>query len=134
MIPFDSSDPLTVVLSWICVSLLRWGLRRWSPRTYRRVRHSLPAIALLFAVALRVGFEAAGGEPLTAATFARAFAAAASAVFAHSQFREVMKAVGGEPPDVSGGRGERAQDSSAASTWPASNERQAGPSGPKETR
>jgi uncharacterized protein (DUF2062 family) len=82
----DQSDPLVVVLAWA----LTWAAGKWAlPKQYRA---TLPAVAVLAAVAIRAALDAGMGEPLTVDSALRAAVAGAVAVAGHSQVRGMAKA------------------------------------------
>lgn len=83
----DPSDPVVVALTWGLTQIAGLVGDRISDHT----RHALPVVALVIAVALRAGYVAVQGEPLTVDVLARGLAAGAVAVFLHSQVREVRK-------------------------------------------
>lgn len=94
----DATDPLVVGLTWA----LTWAAGRWAiPARYRG---ALPALAVLLAVAVRAGLDAAQGMPLTPETVARAVAAGGVAVMGHSQVREIQKALAKPAPAEQGGQ------------------------------
>lgn len=107
-VPFDVSDPLIVIITWgltVLLSKLPEG-----SSFEARIRNFIPAIAVLLAVAVRSGIDAANGEPFTVGTLLRALAAGAVAVLTHSQFREVVKILAPEespPPPVDPGHSAR---------------------------
>lgn len=83
----DPSDPVVAALAWgISVLLHKYLGRRW-----RRYRHVVPIMAVVVAVFLRAGWEAAMGQPIGLPTLLRSIAAGAIAVGAHSQTREAKK-------------------------------------------
>lgn len=91
----NESDPLVAALTW----LLLLCARHMAGDHATRFRLTIPTVAVLLAVALRAGIAAAQGDPVTAETVLRAVIAAAGAVLAHSQFRELVK-WWHEPPPV----------------------------------
>lgn len=86
----DATDPIVVVLTWVLTYLA--GLL--GERVDDRLRHLLPLVALVIAVAARAVLETLQGEAVTGETVLRALAAAGTAVLAHSQVREALKAAG----------------------------------------
>lgn len=94
--PVDASDPLVVVVSWV-LTLVAGKLLNTTER--RKFRKALPALAFLFAVAIRAGVDVAQGHPLDLQTLLRALAAGGIAVAGHSQFREVAKMLEAPPLD-----------------------------------
>ena len=76
-----------VVLTWA----LTYAAGRWLPWLQAH-RALLPTVAVLLAVAARAALDATSGQPITVETVARGLAAGATAVLAHSQVRELVKA------------------------------------------
>lgn len=92
----DATDPIVVAITWA----LTYALGRWAPGLNGKLRPVLPVVALLLAVGLRAGMDTAQGQaPATTgewlAMLARGVAAGGAVVLAHSQVREVQKAVTG---------------------------------------
>lgn len=90
----DSTDPLVVLLTWSLVYLVR----HFASDKFAKVRHILPTLAVLIAVALRAGVEAMAGMEVTWATVTHGIAAGGVAVLFHAQGREIGKATGKEKP------------------------------------
>jgi hypothetical protein len=84
----DASDPVVAALAWGFTEIVK----RLVPDEYSdKVRPFLPLVALFVAVAARTIVALAMDEGLTFALFIRALAAAAVAVYSHSQIRGVQK-------------------------------------------
>lgn len=83
-------DPLLVVLTWAMTYVFSQSVK--DKTAYRRLRHIIPAFALLMAIFLRVLGDQITGTPLTVEALLRAVAAAGVAVLTHSQVREIQKA------------------------------------------
>lgn len=102
MIPLDGSDPIVVALTW----LLTLGVGKLIDLTaHKNLRHALPGIAVLLAVAGRALLDVVIGQELSADVVWRGLAAGAVAVFSHAQFRELLKARtpgDGDPPNATG--------------------------------
>lgn len=87
-VPFDYTDPIAVINVWV----LTWLIRRLAPKHATWTRKLTPIIAVLVAVFLRAGCAVFCGEPFSWDVVLRALAAGATAVLAHSQLRELVKA------------------------------------------
>lgn len=83
----DAQDPFVIVLTWVLV----WAVRKWAKDRLPKVRHMLPFIAVLLAIAVRAAMEASAGLELSWATVGHGLAAAGVAVLTHSQGREIKK-------------------------------------------
>jgi len=85
---FAAQDPIVVMLAWVLTALIA----HFFTLTDRpKLRAALPSLALLFAVGARAGFAVVQGEPITWTIVGSGFLAGATAVFGHSQFRELIK-------------------------------------------
>jgi hypothetical protein len=82
----DYTDPLVALMAWLLTFMA--GHVPWMNDR----RHLLPTVAVLSAIGVRAGLDVTTGEPLTAATVARGFAAGATAVLADVQRRQLDKA------------------------------------------
>lgn len=83
----DATDPLVALLAWLLTSLVA----KVGGKRTRQVKHLLPAVAVLSAVALRAGVSAVEDAPVSVDTALRAVAAGGVAVLTHSQAREIQK-------------------------------------------
>lgn len=92
----DATDPAVMLLAWLLTALVKraepWLEKLGLAPAF--LRASLPAIAVLMAVAIRASIVAVQGEPFSWDVLLRALAAGAMAVMVHSQVREVKKAPG----------------------------------------
>lgn len=87
-IPFDLTDPIAAVNAWLLTALLR----HLAPISWARwLRPLTPLLAILLATFIRSTIAAVSGEELTWELMLRSLAAGATAVVAHSQFRELIK-------------------------------------------
>lgn len=85
--PLPEEDLLAAVVAWA----LTWAIAEHA--LAERLRPAIPALAVLLAVGLRAGADALAGVPLGLDTLLHGVAAGAGAVLAHSQVREVAKAL-----------------------------------------
>jgi hypothetical protein len=86
----DGTDPLVVLLTWALTLVVGKLVKKGK---FSKLRHMLPAFAVLGAVAIRAIIEASQGAELTVDTALRALAAGGVAVMGHSQIREIQKAM-----------------------------------------
>jgi hypothetical protein len=86
----DATDPVVVAIAWALTFLVGKAVK--DKERFDRIRHVLPLIALVSAVAARAVIETMQGHELTPETAFRALAAGAVAVMSHAQVREFMKA------------------------------------------
>ena len=92
-VPVDPSDPAVVLAAWLIMA----GIKRWAPDAIAaRLRPWIPLCAVIVAVFVRAGIDAAEGADLSTveawgAVLLRGGAAGAAAVWSHSQIREAAK-------------------------------------------
>ena len=87
----DATDPLVVVLTWFLTEAASQWVK--GKKRTEALRHILPALAVLIAIALRAAVTVTQGQALSVDVFLRALAAAGVAVLSHSQLREGQKVV-----------------------------------------
>lgn len=88
-IPIDPSDPL---VAFFALGLMEALKRVLKPAALARIGPIIPVIVVILALAMRVGYDASGGQ-LAWSSVLRGLAAAGVAVMTHTQFRSVAKAV-----------------------------------------
>lgn len=86
----DLTDPIVMLIAWMLTDLAR---RFADDAGYKRIRHLLPALAVLIAVLIRTTVVTVYGQDIDLWTILRAVGAGACAVVLHSQYREVVKAL-----------------------------------------
>lgn len=84
----DAGDPAVALIAWALTLAVGRMLTRAQAA---KARTALPMMAAAIAVGLRAAYAVSAGQPLTVDVVARGFGAAAVAVFAHSQARELAK-------------------------------------------
>ena len=89
----DATDPLVVLIAWT----VTWATLKWAPSAWKdKLRRAAPALAMLVALFARAAWDSGMGEGASWDTVWHALVAGATTVAAHSQIREVFKAMDGD--------------------------------------